>query len=144
MTTYTFPSEAWAEAYRDAINNNPKYAEAGKEWTHGAVAMVVKADPSVGLDEDMAILLDVDSGSCRSALYMPADEALERAAFALEGRYDRWATLVREGHDPIKTLMQGRLKMTKGHLPTLIRYVESSRQLLASAQHVPTDYLSAK
>ena len=46
-------------------------------------------------------------------------------------------------HDPIKTLMQGKLKLTQGHLPTLIRYVESSRQLLASAQNVPTEYLSS-
>jgi hypothetical protein len=36
--------------------------------------------------------------------------------------------------------MQGRFKLTKGHLPTIIRYVESSKQLLASAQTVATEF----
>jgi hypothetical protein len=36
--------------------------------------------------------------------------------------------------------MQGKLKLTKGHLPTMIRYVESSKQLLSSAQSVATEF----
>ena len=143
MTAHLFPSEAWADAYRDALNDNPAYAEAGKDWTHGTVAMVVKADAALGIDIDMAVLLDVDSGSCRAASYVDAARARQEAAFVLEGTYARWATLIEQGDDPIKTLMQGKLKMTKGHLPTLIRYVESSKQLLASAQRVPTEYRSA-
>lgn len=143
MTTHIFPSEGWADAYRDALNDNPKYAEAGKDWTHGTVAMVVRADAARGIDSDMAVLLDVDSGKCRAATYMDATEARAQGAFVLEGTYERWATLIQQGDDPIKTLMQGKLKMTKGHLPTLIRYVESSKQLLASAQHVATEYRSA-
>lgn len=142
MTTHLFPSEAWADAYRDALNDNPSYAEAGKDWTHGSVAMVVKADSALGFETDMAVLLDVDSGRCRAATYMDGEEARRQGAFVLEGSYERWATLIRQGDDPIKTLMQGKLKMTKGHLPTLIRYVESSKQLLASAQGVPTEYRS--
>ena len=34
----------------------------------------------------------------------------------------------------------GDAKLTKGHLPTMIRYVESSKQLLSSAQGVPTEF----
>jgi len=139
-TTHIFPSDDWADAYRDALNENPAYAEAGKDWTHGAVAMVVKADAALGIDTDMAVLLDVDSGRCRAASYLDGDAAREQGAFVLEGTYARWATLIKQGDDPIKTLMQGKLKMTKGHLPTLIRYVESSKQLLASAQNVATEY----
>ena len=118
------------------------YAVAGRDWTHGPVAMVVKADPAIGLEEDMAVLLDVHGGACRAADFMQADAARGRANFVIEGVYDRWATLIREGGDPIKALMQGKLKMTKGHLPTIIRYVDSSKQLLVSAQHVPADFLS--
>jgi putative sterol carrier protein len=137
---HAFPSNEWAAAFCDAINANPGYAEHGKDWTHGAVALSVKADAARGFAEDMAILLDVHAGKCRSARYLPANQAREQAAFVIEGVYDRWATLIREGHDPIKTLMQGKLKMTKGHLPTMIRYVESSKAMLASAQQVPTEF----
>ena len=53
---------------------------------------------------------------------------------------DAWKRLIVENEDPIKSLMQGKFKLTKGHLPTLIRYVESSKQLLASAQNVATQF----
>ncbi|HEX7479834.1 MAG TPA: SCP2 sterol-binding domain-containing protein [Polyangiales bacterium] len=135
-----FPSEAWSAAYKDAINGNPSYVTAGKDWTHGAVAMVVKADLSIDIAQDMAVVVDVNAGHCRAATYMPADEARKTAPFVIEGPYDNWKKLIVENLDPIKTLMQGKLKLTKGHLPTIIRYVESSKQLLASAQTVATDF----
>lgn len=143
MAKHLFPSEPWASAYRDALNSNPKYAKAGRDWTHGAVAMVVRADADLGLNEDMAVLLDVHAGTCRSATYMPAPAARDAAGFVIEGLYGQWAALIRDDLNPIKVLMQGKLKMTKGRLPTLLRYVESSNQLLASARLVDTEYRQA-
>lgn len=138
---HSFPSEAWAAAYKAAINANPKYATAGKDWTHGAVALSIKADTALGIAEDIAVVLDVHAGVCRAATYMPATQARQSAPFVVEGPYANWKTLIVENQDPIKALMQGKLKLTKGHLPTIIRYVESSKQLLASAQTVDTQFL---
>jgi len=137
---HLFPSEAWAAAYQQAVNENPKYKVAGKDWTHGKVALVVKADNNLGLEQDMAVLLDVASGVCHAATYLPATEARELAAFSVEGPYPHWKLLIVENQDPIKALMQGRFKLTKGHLPTIIRYVDSSKQLLSSALNVPTEF----
>jgi putative sterol carrier protein len=137
---HLFPSAPWTAAYQTAVNDNPQYKTAGKEWTHGQVALVVKADPAIDLGEDMAVLLDVHGGQCRNATYTTAGEARTSAAFAVEGPYDNWKKLIIENQDPIKALMQGKLKLTKGHLPTIIRYVESSKQLLASAQTVSTEF----
>jgi putative sterol carrier protein len=137
---HLFPSEAWAAAYRDAVNENPQYKIAGREWTHGKVALVVRADAALGIEQDMAILLDVNAGTCHSASYLTGVAAREGAAFAVEGPYDNWKKLIIENQDPIKALMQGKLKLTKGHLPTMIRYVESSKQLLSSAQTVATEF----
>jgi len=88
----------------------------------------------------MAVLLDVASGMCHAATYLPATEARELAAFSVEGPYPHWKLLIVENQDPIKALMQGRFKLTKGHLPTIIRYVDSSKQLLSSALNVPTEF----
>jgi putative sterol carrier protein len=138
--SHLFPSETWAAAYKSAVNDNPRYKVAGKEWTHGKVALIVKADASIALEYDMGILLDVNAGQCHGADYVTGDEARHGAAFAVEGPYDNWKQLTIENQDPIKALMQGKLKLTKGHLPTMIRYVESSKQLLASAQSVETKF----
>jgi putative sterol carrier protein len=139
---HLFPSEAWAAAYHRAVNDNENYKTAGKDWTHGKVALIVRADPKLGFGEDMAILLDVNAGQCHDASYMSGEAARDGAAFAVEGPYDNWKRLIVENQDPIKALMQGKLKLTKGHLPTMIRYVESSKQLLASAQSVATEFRS--
>jgi putative sterol carrier protein len=138
--SHLFPSETWAAAYQSAVNANPRYKVAGKEWTHGKVALVVKADAGLGLERDMAVLLDVNAGTCHAATYTTGEAAREGAAFAVEGPYDNWKQLIVENQDPIKALMQGKLKLTKGHLPTIIRYVESSKQLLSSAQAVATEF----
>ena len=53
----------------------------------------------------------------------------------------RVATLVQGNPDPIKAMMQGKRKLTKGHLPTMLKYVESSRQLVVSATREPTRYV---
>src|SRR5690606_26235850 len=130
---YKFPSPEWTAAYKDAVNNNPDYRRAGKEWIHGPVAMVIKADPSVGLETDVGMILDVHGGECRGTEFVHSQEAASTAPFVIVGPYANWKELIQSGSDPIKAMMQGRLKLTKGHLPTIIRYVESSRQLVVSA-----------
>ena len=138
--SFKFPSAEWTTAYKDAVNGNVEYQKAGKEWTHGAVAMIVKADPAIGLSEDYGMLLDVHGGECRGTKYVAKAEAEAGAPFVIVGDYARWKDVITGKDDPIKAMMQGKLKLTKGHLPTIIRYVESSRQLVKSAANVPTDF----
>ena len=76
---HTFPSPEWVAAYGDAINASEGYRKAGREWTHGVVAMVVKADVALGIAEDMAMLLDVHEGQCRSARLVGQRARLETA-----------------------------------------------------------------
>lgn len=140
MAELEFPSEEWVAAYKDAINANPEYAKAGKDWTHGVVAMVVKAEPSVGILEDQAMWLDVHEGRCRECRLMPAVEAEARAPFVVVATYAQWKQVIRREIDPTKALMQGKLKLTKGHMPTMVKYVNASKQLVESTSRVPTKF----
>ena len=136
----TFPSPEWVQAYKDAINSNPNYKTAAKDWTHGVVAMVVKAEPSLGVPEDLAMWLDVDQGVCRETKLLPAKEA-QAAGFVIEADYAKWKQVIRRELDPIKAMMQGKLKVTKGLMPTLVKYVHSNRELVESASRVDTKFL---
>jgi putative sterol carrier protein len=136
---FDFPSPEWAAAYKDALNNSAAYAEAGKDWTHGVVAMVVKADAALGLPEDLALWLDVNGGKCRDIKLIPAPEA-QAAAFVIEASYDRWKQVIKKEIDPIKGMMQNKLKLTKGHMPTIVKYVNSSRELVETTSKVPTKF----
>ena len=97
--SHIFPSEDWAAAYKKAINDNPKYKEAGKDWTHGAVAMVVKADPALGIAEDTALWLDIDRGVCKDCKLMPASDA-QAAPFVIVADYARWKTVIKKESTP--------------------------------------------
>ena len=136
-----FPSPEWTAAYKDAINANAAYKTAGKDWTHGAVGFVVNADAALGLTEQ-GLILDVNGGECRGATHTTRAGAEAGAPFVVVGDYARWKEVLTGKEDPIKAMMQNKLKLTKGHLPTIIRYVESSRQLVKSAMAVPTDFLA--
>lgn len=138
--SFDFPSAEWVNAYKDAINANAAYKTAGKDWTHGVVAMVVKADPALGIADDTAMWLDVHQGECRDCKLMPASEAEAAAPFVVSAPYAQWKQVIKREIDPTKALMQGRLKLTKGHMPTMVKYVNASKQLVESTASVPTKF----
>jgi putative sterol carrier protein len=136
---YDFPSADWAAAYKDAINANAAYKAAAKDWTHGSVAMVVKADPALKIEEDTALWLDMHQGECRGARLLPAKDAGD-SSFIIVAPYALWKIVIRGELDPTKGMMQGRLKLTKGHMPTMVKYVTASKELVASTARVPTKF----
>ena len=62
--------------------------------------------------------------------------------FVIVAPYERWKKVIDGELDPIKAMMEGKLKMTKGHLPTMLRFVLSSRALVTSATDVATEYIA--
>jgi putative sterol carrier protein len=137
---HRFPSEEWTEAWRVALTNDPAYREAGKAWTFGSVAMVVQSDPANGIERDAGMVLDVHQGECGGARFIEGvDDSLE-ADFVIVASYARWKDVIEHKLDPIRGMMEGKLKLVRGHLPTIIRFVEPARIVVASASRVPTDF----
>jgi putative sterol carrier protein len=134
-----FPSPEWAAEYKNAINSNEAYKTAGKDWTHGVVAMIVKADPTLRIPEDTGLWLDVNQGACRECKLVSAADA-QAAGFVIVADYARWKQVIKKELDPIKGMMQGKLKLTKGHMPTIVKYVHASRELVESTARVPTKF----
>jgi putative sterol carrier protein len=134
-----FPSVEWCAAYKNAINSNPQYKTAGKDWTHGVVSMVVKADPSLGIPEDLGMWLDVHQGECKDCRLVSFAEA-QAAPFVIVADYARWKQVIKKELDPIKGMMQGKLKLVKGHMPTIVKYVNASKELVESTSRVDTKF----
>lgn len=139
-TAIRFPSAEWCTAFAQAINANPGYRAAAKDWTHGAVAMVVTAEPAIGIAEDMAIWLDVDRGECRSGRLVSRQEA-DTAPFVIVASHARWKEVIKKQLDPTKGMMQNKLKLTKGHMPTIVKYVTANKELVESTSRVPTQFV---
>ena len=83
---HDFPSTAWVDAYGAVINASEDYRAASAEWTHGSVALVLPAQPNIGVPEDVGIWLDLERGVCRDAKLVSREEA-QRAAFVLTAEY---------------------------------------------------------
>lgn len=130
--------QAWADAYKQALNANDAYAEAGATW-EGPIALNLRAAPDHGIPEDRAVLLDLWHGECREATAMDAEEATAAADYVIEADRSTWRKVLDGDLDPLKGLMFGKLKLTKGKLRKLIPYTKASQQMVASAQDVPTD-----
>jgi putative sterol carrier protein len=52
----------------------------------------------------------------------------------------RWKDVLRGELDPVKGMMQGKLKL-QGDLPTIIRYVRAANELVHLTMTVPTEFL---
>ena len=140
--SYRFPSPEWTVAFKDAVNANAAYREAGKPWTYGPVALVIRAQADLGIPQDTGMLLDVHEGRCRGTQYVEGLEGVAAAEFIIIAEYAAWKSVLQGEVDPIRAMMEGQLDLRKGHLPTMIRFVEASRQLVASALQVPTEFIA--
>ena len=130
--TFAFPSAEWVAAYGVAINASETYRAASLNWTFGAVALVVAAQPAIGLAEPAAIWLDLDRGVCREARLVPAGEA-QGAPFILTAQYDRWKQIIRKEVGPIAAILQ-----------RVVRFVKSAEALVEVAAAVPTRFLDER
>jgi putative sterol carrier protein len=134
-----FPSAEWVHAYGAAINASEGYRAASTAWTHGAVALVVNAQPAIGLAQPVGIWLDLDRGACRAAKLVSPAEA-DQAAFVIAGDYGHWKRVIRKELGPIAGIMQRKLSL-KGSLAVVVKFVKSAEQLVEAATTVPTRFL---
>jgi putative sterol carrier protein len=132
-----FPSPEWMAEYVERINASAEYREAAATW-EGDVAYVIEAEPDKGVGQDVWAWLDLWHGACREAKIVTAEEG-EKARFVIRAPYSRWKEVIKKELDPVKGMMQGKLKL-KGDLPTIVRYVKAANELVNLAQTVATEF----
>ena len=136
-----FPSEEWMRIYADLINGSQEYREAAASW-EDPISFVVEAEPDKGVGEDAWARLDLWRGECRSAGMVSALEGAS-APLVIRAPYTRWKQVLRGELDPIKGMMQGKLKV-QGNLPTIVRYVRAANELVHLTSLVPTEFLDER
>ena len=134
---YEFPREDWFRALADEINASEPYRAAASDW-EGDIAFVIEADPNRGLPDDVWGYLDLWHGECRAARLVTPEAGAE-AAFSISATYRRWKDVVRGELDPVRAMMQGKLRV-RGDLPKILRYVQAAHELVAICGTVPTTF----
>lgn len=132
-----FASQGWFEAFQVQINASGRYREAAADW-EGDIAFRIMAEPDRNVPADLWGYLDLWHGSCRDARAIEPNDAYA-AAYALSAPYSRWKDIVRGELDPIKAMMQGKLRV-RGDLPRIVRYVKAANELVRLTGLVQTDF----
>lgn len=134
-----FPSKEWLDHYVQQINESTEYRAAATTW-EGDVSYVLEAEPDKGLPQEVWLWMDLWHGECRGSRYdIPADEG-SKARFVIMAPYTRWKEVIRRELDPVKGLMQGKLKL-KGDLPAIVRHVNAANELVKLAASMPTEFV---
>ncbi len=132
-----FATQEWFEALVELINGSAEYREAAVDW-EGDIAFVIEAEPDRGVPADVWGVLDLWHGACRGGGLTDARRGAD-AAYLLRAPYSRWRQVVTGELDPIKGMMQGKLKV-QGDLPTIVRQVRAANELVELTQRIPTSF----
>lgn len=133
----TFASVEWLDAYKDAINASPEIAEYAKEWERDIV-IVVEAERDKGIPFDLWALFDIDHGKVREARIVTPEEG-ERATYVISAPYSEWKNVVQGRVDPIKGMLQGKLKV-RGDVHTLASEVKATEALVKAARAITSGF----
>jgi putative sterol carrier protein len=137
-----FPSEEWLTEYVEKINTSKEYEEAAATW-EGDISYVFEREPDKGVADDVWAWIDLWHGKARGAKYGVEEAEGEKAKFIIRAPYSRWKEVIRKELDPIKGMMQGKLKL-KGDLPTIVRYVKAANELVNVAGSVQTEFVDER
>jgi putative sterol carrier protein len=130
-----FPTDEWFRAFVAEVNASPEYRLAAADW-EGDIAFLILAEPDKHLPEDVWGWLDLWHGECRAGGIVTPERGAE-ARYLITAPYSRWKDVLLGELDPIKGMMQGKLKV-KGDLPTIIRYVRAANELVRLTGEVDT------
>ena len=132
-----FPTEEWFQAFIEKIEASDEYAEYAATW-EGDVIIHVEAEPDNGVAADVHGLLDLWHGGCRGGGIVDEERAAA-AEFVIRAPYSRWKDVIRGDLEPVKGLVQGKLRV-RGDLQKILRYVKGTQELAYIAGHVDTTF----
>ncbi|KKN56345.1 hypothetical protein LCGC14_0573120 [marine sediment metagenome] len=137
-----FGTPEWAEAYKEAINNNPNYKEAaGPEgfppngW-EGDFLFVV--EPAGNLDHEIRMFVGLYHGECTGVRILKEGEEVH-TEFEYSGPYDAWELVLKKELDPIRGLLAGKFKV-KGDMAKILKATRAASELVNSTTTIDTEF----
>ena len=123
-------SQEWAQAAGQNLQTSTGYQKAAATWE----GTMIFANSS---QTNSNAFFDLWHGECCAArLATPTD--LENAAYIISADASTWEQVLTGKLEPIAALLRGKLKLSKGNLAVLVRYVPAAKELVLCAANVPT------
>ena len=129
-------SAAWAEQAKVAIQSSVAYQKSAATW-QGAMVFTLQADSSLGVPENQSVYFDLHHGQCLEARVATSSD-LEHAPYMISADAFTWQQVLTSKLEPIAGLLRGKLKLSKGSMAVLARYVMAAKEMVNCAARVPT------
>jgi len=129
-----FPSAEWASTFREQLNANTAYREAGAAWVGDILLLVKPSDANLPAP---GVLLELARGECSAATYHE-DARSVSSEFVYEGSRENWQRLFRQELDPVKAIMDGTFRV-RGNMAKLLRFTRAAKELVETASHIPAE-----
>lgn len=133
-------SDAWAAAWRDAINADAGWAAAGRRWSD-ALALTCPADADAGFPAGAAVEVTLAAGACTGARALAPDTVA--APYVLHATAATWRALIEGALDPVTGVASGKVTLARGSLGAVMMNAAAFKALVACAQQVPTRWPAA-
>lgn len=99
----------------------------------------LQADPSLGIPTSRSAYFDLWHGECRDGRAATAAD-LEGAQYVISADAFTWKQVMEGKLEPISGLLRGKLKLSRGNMAVLARYVQAAKELVNGAKAVPTKF----
>jgi putative sterol carrier protein len=129
-------SQAWADAFRDAVNADLEYRQVGLQW-QATIGFVLDDGAPVGLIGPVALELVVDRGLCHTARIISPDACT--APVIIRTGYETWREILIGALDPVTAVMRGQVRLT-GNAAALMMHARALSALVRCAQSVSAEY----
>lgn len=120
-----FPSQAWADQFKAALNNSEAYRSAAHNW---------EGDLLLALEGNGGLYLDLWHGACREATYL-TDNGGKKAAYTITATMESWRKVLAGQLEPMQGIMSRQLKM-EGNLVKLMQHLKAAQELVNCAAQV--------
>ena len=132
---YEFGSQAWLDAFVEAINGSKTYEAAAKDW-EGDFYFIL--EPGGPVAERQYMYLDLWHGKCRSAeIVEEKDKDKHKPEFTIAGNLAIWKQIREKKVNATQALLTRQLKLT-GNISKVMRATGATRELSNATSAVPT------
>jgi putative sterol carrier protein len=135
-----YPSQAWCDEWKEAINADQRVAETGKNWGVGFNGnWLFEVTPNGGLDETAYVYLEAAAGKCTDARLLD-DPSEKNPGFVVTGSYADFKPVVKGEADFLAAVVKGTFKL-RGNMVKIMQYARFIRAVANSISSFDSEYL---
>ena len=139
MTIYQYCTPEWLGESAVRYRENPKFEIALQKMIIN-IAFRVKADPGLGIDQDIIFAAYIDQGELTKLSFISEEDAKEEMDYILAATPQRWTKILRKESMFAGDVLVGKIVIEKGSKPGVIKIAPHSTTFVDALTQVDLQF----